>query len=460
MRLRTIRRSSALRFAVGLSALSALSMALVFATMDWLIGKQLRSQLESSVAAELAELSSEWDAHGFDALRDMVTHHAEEVRDANSIFVLQGLDGGVIAGNGLAISPITERRTLGRRDVTAQLPESEVDGDDTFYVAGAMLGDYFVSVGESDNDVREIQEVLINGFAIALLVTTLLSLVTGALLSLRMQVRIQGIRAALERVAAGDLKQVIPGSDSSDDVGEVVGLVNKTVRDLRVVMDSVQQISNDIAHDLKRPLGRLQGQLALAYEGAKIGDDIQQPLAEALAQTRNIQRVFEALLRIAQIESGARRARFRPVDIAALIGDLHETFEPVANDANRKLLLVCAEPAIINGDEELLVQLFANLLENGICHTLEGSTITLGMEATGVSAKAWVSDDGGGISEADREFITQRFYRSDKSRTVGGSGLGLSLVAAVASLHDATLEFADNHPGLIVSITFRLAEAP
>ncbi len=430
-------------------------MALVFAAMDWLIGKQLRSQVESSVATELAELSSEWNAHGFDGLRDMVQHHAEEVRDADSIFVLQGLDGGVVAGNGRALPPVAESRTLERRDVMADLADR--DGDDTFYVAGAMLGDHFVAVGESDNDVREIQEVLINGFGIALLVTTLLSLVTGAFLSRRMQVRIQGIRAALERVSAGDLKQVIPGSDSRDDVGEVVGLVNKTVRDLRVVMDSVQQISNDIAHDLKRPLGRLQGQLALAYEGAKIGDDIQQPLAEALAQTRNIQRVFEALLRIAQIESGARRARFRPVDIAALIGDLHETFEPVANDAHRKLLLVCDEPSTINGDEELLVQLFANLLENGICHTPEGSTITLGMQATGVSTKAWVADNGGGISAADREFITQRFYRSDKSRTVGGSGLGLSLVAAVASLHDATLEFADNQPGLIVSITFRRA---
>jgi signal transduction histidine kinase len=460
MRLQTIQRSSALRFAVGLSALSALSMAVVFAAMYWLIGSQLRSQLESSVAGELAELSSEWEAHGFDGLRDMVRHHAEEVRDANSFFVLQGLGGEGIAGNARGISPVVGRRTLGRRELAGQLSaQHDVDGDDTFYVAGAMLGDYFVAVGESDDDVGEIQDVLINGFGIALLVTTLFSLAAGALLSRRMQIRIQGIRAALERVSAGDLKQVIPGSDSRDDVGEVVGLVNKTVRDLRVVMDSVQQISNDIAHDLKRPLVRLQDQLALAYEGAKVGNDIQHPLGEALAQTRNIQRIFEALLRIAQIESGARRARFRPVDIAALLGDLHETFEPVANDANRKLLLACDEPTIVNGDEELLTQLFANLLENGICHTPEGSTITVGMETTKGVARAWVSDNGGGISEADREFITQRFYRSDKSRTVGGSGLGLSLVAAVVSLHDATLDFADNHPGLIVSITFRLARS-
>jgi signal transduction histidine kinase len=460
MWLRTIQRSSALRFAVGLSALSALSMAVVFAAMYWLIETQLRSQLESSVAAELAEISSEWEAHGFDGLRDMVQHHAAEVRDANSFFVLQGPDGHAIAGNAHGISPVVGRRTLGRRELAAQLSAHDGDDDDIFYVAGAKLGDYFVAVGESDDDIGEVQDVLINGFGIALLATTLLSLATGALLSRRMQVRIQGIRAALESVAAGDLKQVIPGSDSRDDVGEVVGLVNDTVRDLRVVMDSVQQISNDIAHDLKRPLGRLQGQLALAYEGAKHGDDIQQPLAEALAQTRNIQRVFEALLRIAQIESRARRARFRPVDIAALLGDLHETFEPVAADANRRLLLVRSNPGTINGDEELLTQLFANLLENGIFHTPEGSTITLGMDVTQLAIRAWVSDDGPGISEADRELVTQRFYRSDRSRTVGGSGLGLSLVAAVASLHDATLEFADNNPGLIVTIAFQLPASP
>lgn len=428
-------------------------MAVVFAAMYWLIGAQLHSHLESSVAAELAEFSSEWEARGFDGLRDIVRHHAEEVRDADAIFVLQSLDGTVIAGNARGISPVVGHRTLAHREVAAE--PAVGDADDTFYVAGAMLGDYFVAAGESDEEVDEIQDILIKGFGIALLATTVLSLAAGVLLSRRMQARIKGIRAALERVAAGDLKQVIPGSDARDDVGEVVGLVNTTVRDLRIVMDSVQQISNDIAHDLKRPLGRLQSQLALAYDGAKSGNDIQQPLADALAQTRDIQRVFEALLRIAQIESGARRAKFRPVDIAALLGDLYETFEPVATDANRKLLLVRGEPATINGDEELLTQLFANLLENGICHTPEGSTITLGMEVTKLAVRAWVSDNGAGISDADRELITQRFYRSDKSRAVGGSGLGLSLVAAVASLHDAKLEFADNHPGLIVSVTFR-----
>ena len=436
-------------------------MAAVFAAMYWLIGRQLNSQLQSSVAAELSEFSSEWEAHGLDGLREMVRQHAEEADDADSMFILQGSDGEVLAGNTGAIAPVVGGRALVRHDLAAQRREGKVDDDDddTFYVAGVMLGGYFVAAGQSDHDVSEVQEVLITGFAIGLLVTTLLSLAAGAILSRRMQARIQGIRAALERVANGDLKQVIPGSDARDDVGEVVALVNKTVCDLRVVMDSVQQISNDIAHDLKRPLGRLQSQLALAYEGAKTGNDIDRPLAEALAQTRNIQRIFEALLRIAQIESGVRRARFRPVDVAALLSSLHETFEPVAKDAKRNLLLACQQPASIHGDEELLVQLFANLVENGICHTPEGSTITLGMEPTSGGVRAWVSDNGGGISQADREFITQRFYRSDKSRTIGGSGLGLSLVAAVASLHDAKLEFGDNHPGVIVVVTFR-SEVP
>ena len=114
---------------------------------------------------------------------------------------------------------------------------------------------------------------------------------------------------------------------------------------------------------------------------------------------------------------------------------------------------LCPDGTVIEAREgESLCQ---NLLENGICHTPEGSTITLGMEVTKLAVRAWVSDNGAGISDADRELITQRFYRSDKSRAVGGSGLGLSLVAAVASLHDAKLEFADNHPGLIVSVTFR-----
>jgi signal transduction histidine kinase len=220
-------------------------------------------------------------------------------------------------------------------------------------------------------------------------------------------------------------------------------------------MDSVQQISNDIAHDLKRPLTKLRDQLGLALDRAKNGLDVEESLLRAQDQARNIQSLFEAMLRIAQIESGARRARFRPVRLDAVLQDLYSTFGPVAKQSGQTLVLKApSTKAEIHGDEELLTQLFVNLIENCMVHNASGVTITLSLTALAETIVATVSDDGQGIPAAEHGLVTQRFYRCDKSRSTGGSGLGLSLVAAVVSLHDATLAFADNHPGLNTTIVF------
>jgi signal transduction histidine kinase len=456
----TIGNSSSFRLAATLSALFAGTLTLVFVVVYVLVGYQLRTAMRARVDSEWSELQSAWENGGYDALARSVEERAGGLRDRNSILTLQTLTGEVIAGNATVREPFNGHERLPRSALNVSssardIPSDDVDATDAFYLAGAVLDEHFVAVGHSDHDITEAQEILTAGFGIGLVATTLLTLAIGYFLSQRTHSRIAAIRRALERIARGEMNEIVPGAESSDDIGEVVGLVNATVRDLRLVMESIQQISNDIAHDLKKPLGRLQRQLALAAESVDRQSQSQLHLELAQQQAKSIQNVFEALLRIAQIESGSRKSKFGPVDASALLSCLHETFEPVASETGHELLLSESDSAVtVLGDEELLMQLLINLVENSICHTPRGTRIRLAVTESQGGPTISASDDGPGIGDHDRSRITQRFYRCDSSRSDGGSGLGLSLVAAVAALHNARLEFEDNDPGLTVRITF------
>ena len=165
---------------------------------------------------------------------------------------------------------------------------------------------------------------------------------------------------------------------------------------------------------------------------------------------------FEALLRISEIEGGARKSRFMDIDMKLVMLNVLDALQAVAEDAGHRMQnnLSSARPTLVRGDRELLSQLFANLLENAICHCPRGSLIQVGLDETAGRSVATISDNGTGIPEAERVKVFQRLYRLEKSRSTPGSGLGLSLVAAIAELHGAEIAMADNDPGLRVTICF------
>jgi signal transduction histidine kinase len=188
-------------------------------------------------------------------------------------------------------------------------------------------------------------------------------------------------------------------------------------------------------------------------------EPIEDLLAAALEESDQINATFEALLRISQIEAGSRKARFHPVDLLGLMTDIAEIYADVAEDNGQSLIFAAplAGAWLVSGDRELLMQLFVNLVENAINHCLPGTRITLSLLMAADRLVATVSDTGPGIPETERERVFRRLYRLDKSRSTPGSGLGLSLVRAIADLHDAELALADNHPGLVVSLSMARA---
>jgi signal transduction histidine kinase len=222
-------------------------------------------------------------------------------------------------------------------------------------------------------------------------------------------------------------------------------------------MESLKQVSNDIAHDLRTPLARLRQNLEAAKLSATTVEEFRCSTDAAISETDSLLKRFSALLRIAQIESGARKAGFTSVDLSELFELVVSTFAPVAEDQGHRLNSEIEDDITISGDPDLLFQLATNLVENAIRHTPRGTDIEVRLKKAGSEIVATVLDNGQGIAEGERGRVFDRFYRLESSRSSPGSGLGLALVAAVAELHGARVNLLDHRPGLIVEVRFLAA---
>ena len=261
-------------------------------------------------------------------------------------------------------------------------------------------------------------------------------------------------------IVAGDLQSRVLISSRNDDFDQLGRAFNSMLDRLAVLMDSLKQVSNDIAHDLRTPMSRLKQNLDETARGAATIDDMRSGILNATLQVDEILSTFSALLRIAQIEAGTRRAAFSPVDLSELTTLLAGDYGAVADDRSQTIATEIEPLVWVEGDRDLLTQLIVNLVENAIRHTPDGSRIVVGLAKRQDDVTLTVADNGPGVPDAERERIFRRFYRLEQSRTTTGSGLGLSLVAAIAELHGASVTAHDNGPGLRIEIAFPLkAEA-
>jgi signal transduction histidine kinase len=224
---------------------------------------------------------------------------------------------------------------------------------------------------------------------------------------------------------------------------------------LHGLMEGLKQVSNDIAHDLRTPLSRLKQRLEAVRSEANSVEEYREAVDQAVQDADMALSTFGALLRIAQIESGKRRANFSDLDLSELLASLVSTYSAVAEDMGKALVSSIESNIWVRGDHELLTQLFVNLIENGLRHTPSGATVSLSLARRDGRPIAEVADTGPGIPESERTNVFKRFYRLERSRSTPGAGLGLALVAAVADLHSARIELLDNKPGLKVVLQFK-----
>lgn len=436
-------RSTSLRLAAIYTAGFAVAVALLGLVTVLATRSALAEQFDTRLRTEMAAIMVDFNEGGMKGLVGEIDERKNTPGELS--FGVQGPGGQALNGTLAHLHPQagwssvdlpagSERRTL--RLLTQDLPGG-----------GRLI------VGDDVARTRMLEESIQHGFILAFAAVMVLGAAGGFALSRAVQRRLQAISGTAEAIIDGDLTRRVPVDGGGDDLARLAQTVNRMLDRIGALMDSLRQVSSDIAHDLRTPLNRLHQRLELSLRQA--GDPEHRAQIEgALRDVDAILATFAAVLRIAEIEAGARRAAFRPMDLAALACAVASDFAPAAEDAGHVLALAPSPSCWIDGDPDLVTQMAVNLIENAITHTPKGSRIEVQVLAAEGAALLVVRDNGPGVPEAERERLFDRFYRLEHSRSSPGSGLGLALVSAVARLHRADIQLTDARPGLEVRARF------
>jgi signal transduction histidine kinase len=317
-----------------------------------------------------------------------------------------------------------------------------------------LKSNVFLFVGLSTTELHAMQRAVARAFVWGLVATIFVSLLSGAFISLAMLARVEALSNVSREIVNGDLARRIPLRGSNDEFDHLAVSLNAMFDRIQGLMDGLRQISTDIAHDLRTPLTRLRQRIEMAFRKADDVASLRTAFQATLKDVDSILDTFSALLRIAQVEASERRAKFTDVDLTDLLRTAVELYAPMAEEKEQSIIEKIDDGLTIRGDQELLLQLFANVLENAVRYSPERALIQIVGRRIADGTVVSVCDNGPGIPMEMRTKVFQRFFRLEPSRTTPGSGLGLSLVKAIASLHNISVELLSNEPGLIVQVRF------
>lgn len=410
--------------------------ALVYFTVD----AAFRAEALRTADSDIAAVASAYNSEGVSEAEEVISQNLAAPHASDFLVLEQG--GKKLAGNLPLLAPepgIMELSQQGR----------PVLGRGSFIAPGL-----YVFAGRDLSIMHSAESGILRALAWIFGGALIVAAAGGVLLSRSFLTRMDAITRTCRAIMEGRFTDRIPTRGGPDELDGLAIVINQMLDRIAILMENLKQVSNDIAHDLRTPLTRLRNHLERAASEAKTPADYAAALSGALGETDEMLALFAALLRIAQIESGSRRAGFANVDLAALLHHVAEIYRPVAEDAGHAFALEIQAAAAIQGDRELLIQLLANLIENAIRHTPPGTAIAMGLGTRAGAPILFVADRGPGIAPDQRQKLFRRFTRLEQSRTMPGHGLGLALVAAIADLHGASVIIADNEPGTRVEVRF------
>ena len=443
MRIRVLHTES-FRLAAIYTGIFLVSVAGLGAFLLVITDRAFRDQIVQFSRADIASIQAGYASEGIPEAEEVIAQRM--AAPATSDFFLLQREGARLAGN---LPPMPPR--LG----VVELPSTRGAGHAVLGVGMELAPELYVFSGSDlfrAYVVRQrIWHLLFWLFGSALLLASL----GGALVSRSFLARTDAITRACRAIMDGNLKTRIPVRGTRDEIDRLSETINLMLDRIAGLMENLRQVTNDIAHDLRTPVSHLRHRLERARAESATKGDYDQALESTIAAADNILALFAALLRIAQIEGGARRANFTAVELAGLLQKLRDIYGPVSEDAGQVLTVDTPVPATVSGDRDLLVQLFSNLIENAIMHTPRGTRIAVTLVKDDAGASVRISDDGPGVPRSELEKLFRRLYRLEASRTKPGYGLGLALVSAIADLHGARLRpESDTGQGFAIEIAF------
>ena len=460
-------RSRTFRLALIYLCLFSTAVLALVGFVYWYATDSLARQIDATIDAEIRGLAEQYHQRGTWGLLAAVERRASGAADRRGLYLLVDRNLTPLAGN-LSRWPVEQPDAEGWVTFRLEFPESAEDEDDgelegvNFGRARLfdLSGGLHLLVG---NDVRErarVQDLVAETLGWGLAAILALSLAGALLMSRSLLARIEDINAASREIMGGHLNRRVPVSPRGDEFDEVAGNLNAMLDRIERLLDATKEVSDNIAHDLRSPLARLRSRLELLILESPDLDDYREATAQTVAEIDQILKTFAALLAIAEAEAGAGQRNFDTVELADLVRDVAELYEPLAEARGLSLELSVAGPARLQGDRDVLFQAVSNLLDNAVKYAPEGSKIGLDLETAGGTARIAVTDLGAGIPPELTDKVLERFFRAESSRSTEGSGLGLSLVAAAAKLHDGRLDLEDNQPGLRALLSLPLRPEP
>lgn len=435
-------RATSFRAALAFTLVLVVALGLVLGFVFQRFAAQVTLMQERQIWREAASLSQIYSKDGPRALAAAVTMNAASGQGA--VLRLSNRLGVFIAGNLPNLPPPSATRQAqgwvhfeeGGRPVRGRL----IKLDD----------DVLLLVGYDQSDAKKLTAAMRNSLLGAVLGLTLLGLGGGLMLARRTQARVAALNEQLQPVMQGALDRRL-ATAGQDEWSQMALHINTMLARLEQLMTATKQVSDNLAHDLRAPLTRLK--MRLERLAGKSDSRTRDELGEALGDIDRLLHSFAALLTLSRLDSGVVRLARQRVNITALVTDVHELFEAVFAEADMRLVLDAQTVTDFTGDAHLLQQALTNLLENALAHAgVAGSMVTLSLHDDGAMVRLALADSGPGIASARRDEAMQRFVRLDASRAGDGSGLGLTLAAAIAAHHGGSLDLADNAPGLLASL--------
>jgi len=441
--------------AFGLSALAVafflFAAAIVVGVLFWQTNNLLTEQVLATLNGEARILTSEMKVGGQGKLIETVT--ALSRPQGTGLYYLADPDGTKIAGNLNRIPPELEAEGHGGVFTYQQT----VDGKEKTHLAVAIPVDVGpglrLIIGRDVEDQRAFADSVRTTFLLGFGVLSILGLLGGLAVSRLIVNRMDEITATSRQIMDGDLSRRIPTSGKGGELDSLAASLNQMLDRIESLMSGLREVSDNIAHDLKTPLNRLRNSAEAALRDPRGGEAYREGLERTIEKADELIKTFNALLLIARLEAGALEESTETFDLGRFAGDVSELYAPAAEEAGFALSIDTEQGLFVSGNRQLIGQAIANLIDNAIKYSRggePGSVITVRACLLDGRPAISVGDHGPGIDAADREKALKRFVRLEASRTKPGTGLGLSLVAAVARLHHGEVRLEDNQPGLRV----------
>ena len=458
-------RTTAFRLTLAYLFLFALFAASLLGYFAWNTRRLITEQITTTVNAEISEIDAIYTRRGLRGLDYTIRNRS--LRPGANLYLITNPTGQALGGNVGSLAPGV-MASLGWSETAYRRLDDQDTGDHRALVYVTQLSNGFrLLVGRDLEERRRLFGIVAHAAQWSVLVVIVLGIGGGIFVARRVLQRIDAMTGTTQRIMAGDLSGRLPVGRSGDELDRLAENLNAMLERIEALMVGLKEVSDNIAHDLKTPLTRLRNRAeeALASSGSEV--EYRAALERTIEESDGLIRTFNALLMIARAEFGQARGNMDDFDAADVAKGIHELYEPLAEDDGMTLHVKTATaPVRLHGNRELISQALANLVENAIKYGKPvAAAQPLGADAVagareiliearreGDSVLLSVTDHGSGIPEADRKHAIERFVRLEASRTLPGSGLGLSLASAVATLHGGELRLGDAHPGLIATL--------